>query len=155
MGMARLTWLGSSIRTHDRRLVRYWWSFTMTIKWAVSIPCREVLGTICMWNYMPVSDYFNTGRLLMGELPWPPCCLSLYHIFAHTHAMVPIYLPTGSPFDMLSNGMFYFAIHALVHELQVEMTPRFLKSEYQCSTRCDKVILPWLLINNSISLVEV
>ena len=35
--------------------------------------------------------------------------------------MVLVYVTQRSPFNMLSHGMFYLAIHAFVYELQVEM----------------------------------
>ena len=47
--------------------------------------------------------------------------LSFYHIFEHVHAMVLIYIPKCSPFNLLSNGMFYLHIHTFVYELPVEM----------------------------------
>ncbi len=49
--------------------------------------------------------------------PWLPFFPLIFHFsschnFAHIYAMVLIYIPTFSPFDMLSNGMFCLAIHA-------------------------------------------
>ena len=54
--------------------------------------------------------------------------LPFYHIFTHIHDMVLIYALRCNPFNLLSSGLLYLAIHALVYELPVEITPRFLKS---------------------------
>ena len=47
--------------------------------------------------------------------------LSFHHIFAHIHVMFLIYNSKYSPFFMLSNGLFYLALHDFVYELQVEL----------------------------------
>ena len=56
------------------------------------------------------------------------------------HAMDLVYIPKCSPFNMLSNGMFYLPIHAFVNELQIEMylivTSICPLSKYLSSTRC-------------------
>ena len=51
------------------------------------------------------------------------------------------------PFNMLSNGMFYVAIHAFVDELQVEINLFELPEHkaYSPAQGVDRVIRPWLL----------
>ena len=39
----------------------------------------------------------------------------------HFHAMVLTYIPKCSPFNTLSNGIFYLLLRAFVYELEVEM----------------------------------
>ena len=46
---------------------------------------------------------------------------SFFDIIAHIHDMVPIYVSKCSPFNLLSNCMFYLATHVFIYEVQVEM----------------------------------
>ena len=42
-------------------------------------------------------------------------------IFVYIHAMVLIYIPKCSPFNILYSGVFSLATHAFVYELHVEI----------------------------------
>ena len=56
-----------------------------------------------------------------GEGGVVPFFFFFHPIFAHIHAVFLIYNSKCSPFSILSNGLFYLALHDFVYELQVEL----------------------------------
>ena len=46
-----------------------------------------------------------------GREVYLPFSLSFYHIIAHIHAMVQVYIPKYSPYNTPSNDVLYLAIH--------------------------------------------
>ena len=60
--------------------------------------------------YQKIGVVFWEGGATLWPLTHSP--LSFYHNLAHINAVVVIHTPRCSPFNMLSNGVFYLPIHA-------------------------------------------
>ena len=78
----------------------------------------------------------STGVVTLG--PLAHCYfLSFYHIYAHIQAEVLVYIPKCSPFNILSNGLFYLPTYAFVYELHIPHCTSFVRgSKYQSSISC-------------------